>query len=286
MDSLKVKEKITQYFEKSVSISGNFDSGDPSMKEAFVKDALENKIAKEIFELIKKYHPNIKNLKILDLGCGLGGLVAICQENGIETQGVELDPTAAEIAKLRVKQSENILLGDAENLVFSDNLFDVVTSICVIEHVKNPDKYLSEAYRILKTGGRFIIFAPNNLFPWEGHYKSFWLPFLLPYTKNIFKFYLKLKKRAPQFIDFVNLKITPGFLKKELIKAGFSKIQDLSVQRFKERLEKPELIADPKAKKTLNSIKKWKLTEIIFKFFMPFLKISKLYHPIILVAEK
>ncbi len=284
MDKI-LRKKIADYFEKSIAISGNFDSGDPTMKESFVEDILENKIGGEIFELIKKVTPSIQNLKLLDMGCGLGGLISICQKNGIDALGIELDPEATQIAKERTNK-ENVVVDDCENMTLNDDSFDLVSSICVIEHVKDAKKYIKEAYRVLKKDGLFLIFAPNNFFPWEGHYKTFWLPYLLPYTKPLFKLYLKVKGRNPKFIDFVNLGVTPGYLKKTIKDCGFKKIKDLSIERFKERLYNPDLIADQKAKRALVKMRRSIFFKVLAGLLIPFLRITKLYHPIILIAQK
>jgi len=271
--TLELKEKIAQYFEKSISSSGAFNSGDPQVKKTYVKNVLENKIEKEIYQTIKGDIKNLKRKKILDMGCGLGGFLLVCHNNKTQVTGIEIDPYAIEIAKLRTNNDKNILLGDCEELPFPDNCFDLAVSITVIEHVKSPLKYLKEAHRVLKKNGKLIIFAPNYLFPWEGHYKLFWLPYLFPYTKSLFKFYLKIKNRNPKFIDFINLKITPNYLRKALKKAGFIKIQDLSLQRFKKRIDHPKLITNPKPGKIIKKIKKNKLLYKLLKTSIPLLKI-------------
>jgi ubiquinone/menaquinone biosynthesis C-methylase UbiE len=284
--SSELKEKIAQYFEKSIESSGAFNSGDSRLKKAYIKNILENKIEKEIYQISKKNVKNLKRKKILDMGCGLGGFLAVCRNNKTQAVGMEIDPHAIEVAKLRTGSDENIVLGDCEKAPLSDNSFDLAVSITVIEHVKNPSKYLKEAHRILKKNGKLIIFAPNYLFPWEGHYKLFWLPYLFPYTKSLFKLYLKIKNRNPKFIDFINFKITPCYLRKNLKKAGFTKIRDLSLQRFRERMNKPKLITNSKPREIIKKIKKNKLFYQLLKISIPLLKILKIYHPLLLIAEK
>jgi len=281
-----LRHKIAQYFEKSIESSGAFDSGDCQRKKTYIKGILGNEIEKEIYQIIKNNVKNLKRKKILDMGSGLGGFLIVCRDNKTQATGIEIDPYAVEITKLRTGSNKNIVLGDCEKVPFPDNSFDLVASITVIEHVKNPLKYLKEAKRVLKKNGKLILFAPNYLFPWEGHYKLFWLPYVFPYTKSLFKFYLKIKNRNPKFIDFINLKITPNYLRKNLNRAGFTKIQDLSLQRFQERIDKPGLITNPKPKKIMKKIKKNKLLYKLLKTSIPLLKILKIYHPLLLIAKK
>ena len=286
LNNEELRNKIIQYFEKSIESSGAFDSGDPEIKELYVKSVLNNDIEKEIYQIIKNNITISENTNILDMGCGLGSFLEVCQNNGIQAIGIDIDPHAIEIAKSRTKEQKNVILEDCQDLPFKNNSFDLIVSITVIEHVKNPLKYFREAHRVLAKNGKLIIFAPNYLFPWEGHYKLFWIPYLFPHTKSLFKLYLKGKNRKPEFVNFVNFKITPGYLKKLIRKAGFSEIKDISIQRFKERINNSELINDPKPQTLIKIIKRNRLLHILMNLSIPLLGFLKLYHPIILIIEK
>jgi len=197
MKNNKFKEKISNYYYLSKKSSGTFDLGNKEIKKAYVDEILKNSIGKEIYKIIKKQYPNPQGLKLLDMGCGLGGTIASCENHGIKAVGVDIDKDAVVIAKKRVKNPENILIANVENLPFKKNTFNIITSTCTIEHVKSPQKYLSEAFRVLKNKGLFIIYAPNYLFPYEGHYNMLWLPYLFPYTKSLFKLYLIVRGKKP-----------------------------------------------------------------------------------------
>ena len=55
--------------------------------------------------------------------------------------------------------------GAAENLPFSSRKFDVVTMIEVLEHTNSDRQVLNECFRVLKPGGRMVLFVPNKLYP-------------------------------------------------------------------------------------------------------------------------
>lgn len=57
----------------------------------------------------------------------------------------------------------------AEKLDFEDNTFDIVFMIEVIEHLEDDKKAISEVKRVLKPSGKFVLTAPNKLFPLETH---------------------------------------------------------------------------------------------------------------------
>lgn len=58
-----------------------------------------------------------------------------------------------------------LIAGNAEDLPFPDNSFDVVTCQTLLIHLKNPAKALSEMRRVVKPGGIVICAEPNNLAP-------------------------------------------------------------------------------------------------------------------------
>lgn len=67
------------------------------------------------------------------------------------------------------------MIADCTKLPFADNSLDCVISCAVLEHVTNPEAFLSEAFRVLKPGGRILTGAPfiqgfhaspNDYFRW------------------------------------------------------------------------------------------------------------------------
>jgi ubiquinone/menaquinone biosynthesis C-methylase UbiE len=280
-----LKKKIERYYHLSEETSGIFDLGNEKVKDAYINEILKNSIGDEICKIIKKQYPNPRGLKLLDMGCGLGGLVVASEKGGIRAFGIDIDKNAIAIAKKRVKDPENILVASGEKLPFKKNTFDIVTSTCTIEHVKKSQKYLSEALRVLKNKGLFIIYAPNYLFPWEGHYKMLWLPYIFPYTKSVFKLYLIIGGKKTDFIKAINFKITPGYLKKLLKQVGFKDIQNIGVERFLKKIKNPSKIANPGLGEIIVKFKKNKILNLFLKIFISSLKITKLYYPIIFTAK-
>lgn len=280
-----LRKEIALYYEKSHVNSGAIDLKKKALQKAFVEEALGGRIGSEIINILRREYPDLSRLILLDLGCGLGNLLVNCQNAGIKSFGIDIDPEAVAIARKRVKEPNNLVAASGEKIPFPDNSFDVVTSTCVIEHVSNPQKYLQESFRVLKNKGLFIIYAPNYLFPWEGHYKMFWLPYALPFSKIILRPYLYLRNRRPEFLNHLNLKITPRWLIKKLRHSGFQDIKDLSTERFLGKINQPTTIANPGLDKIVLKLKKNKLTNFLLKIFIISLKISKLYHPLIFTAR-
>ena len=100
---------------------------------------------------------------VLDIGCGAGVdsiFAAVMAGQSGKVTGIDLVPEMLERAKENARLNAlniNFLEGSAENLLFSDNTFDVVISNGVFNLVVDKVKALSEVYRVLKPGGRFML---------------------------------------------------------------------------------------------------------------------------------
>jgi 2-polyprenyl-3-methyl-5-hydroxy-6-metoxy-1,4-benzoquinol methylase len=100
-----------------------------------------------------------KDLKILDVGCGDGVISEPIMKMGNYVASVEL-PTVATLAKKCNVSS--VMAGDAEELAFASESFDLVIASEVVEHLWQPQSFLDEAHRVLKVGGYMIIETPEG----------------------------------------------------------------------------------------------------------------------------
>ncbi len=104
-----------------------------------------------------------KNDKLLDIACGNGYGLAYLSKYVKYVIGADISSEVILRAKEKFKKIYNIQLHveDVTNMTFKDNTFDIVTSFETIEHV-NPELYLLEIQRVLKSKGRFILSTPQN----------------------------------------------------------------------------------------------------------------------------
>lgn len=106
----------------------------------------------------------VKNRVVIDLGCGVGyGTFALAVSGARKVYGIDIDNDAIEYAKAHYCH-KNITYNvkDALNTKLSSHMADIVIAFEVIEHVKNPKKFLHEAKRLLKPDGIFIMSTPNS----------------------------------------------------------------------------------------------------------------------------
>ena len=112
----------------------------------------------------------IDTRRILVDGCGVGMYVRHLDELGYNAIGLDIDyervgeGTRAGLDQLHVAAGEY--------LPYPSGTFDAVLSHEVIEHVNNDRFAAREMLRVLRPGGRIILFCPNRLYPFEthGHY--------------------------------------------------------------------------------------------------------------------
>jgi SAM-dependent methyltransferase len=107
---------------------------------------------------------------ILVDGCGVGTYASQIRRR--YTEHVEaFDIEAARVALARIDVPHAVVAA-AEQIPYPDNRFDTVLSHEVLEHVVNDAAAVREMVRVLKPGGRVVIFAPNRWYPFEthGHY--------------------------------------------------------------------------------------------------------------------
>jgi SAM-dependent methyltransferase len=123
--------------------------------------------------------------RCLDMGCGSGSALIALQVLGATAVGIDKMMTGDDQALARVRAAVYgmevaISEGDATRLDFADGSFDVVFSNSVVEHVAEVDSYVSEAFRVLRPGGWFILTSDNRVYPREGH-TGVWFGHWLPY---------------------------------------------------------------------------------------------------------
>lgn len=103
---------------------------------------------------------NVKNKRILDLGCGAGIYAKILAKKGAKVKGIDISEEQIKIAK-RENPKIEFRAGNAEKLPYKNKEFDIVLTALVLEHLKEWDKILAEIRRVLKKNGMFVFSIGN-----------------------------------------------------------------------------------------------------------------------------
>ena len=96
--------------------------------------------------------------RALDLGCGDGRLTA--EIDAAEVVAADVSEVALERARRRLPRAEIVQLEADEPLPLADNEFDLVLCAETIEHVRDVQLLLSEAWRVLRPGGQLVLTTP------------------------------------------------------------------------------------------------------------------------------
>src|SRR4030043_853994 len=131
------------------------DTFDPSFFE-WLKKAEEKHFwfqvrRKWIFDKLKKFIP--PPAKVLEVGCGAGNVSSFLAQKGYAVTGCEFYTEAINMAWPNFLKVE----GDASNLPFEDNSFDIVGIFDAIEHFQDDITPLKEAVRVTKRGGIIVL---------------------------------------------------------------------------------------------------------------------------------
>lgn len=130
-----------------------------------------------IYEICKDDYPQmLEELQrepfedVLDVGCGTGAVLELLNGEYPNKRLVGLDLTPGMIDVARAKQLDNVrfVVGDAEALPFGSQSFDAVLCSNSFHHYPHPEKFFSEAARVLRPGGRLILrdYTSNDFVVW------------------------------------------------------------------------------------------------------------------------
>ncbi|OIO48092.1 MAG: hypothetical protein COS76_01260 [Candidatus Portnoybacteria bacterium CG06_land_8_20_14_3_00_39_12] len=111
----------------------------------------------------------LKDKKVLDVGCGQGLILSLMAQECPDITGIDLSRKSLlqankglnELGLKHVKLAQ----GNAENLPFNDNVFDLIYCIGVLHHTPNIQKGIAQINRVLKEDGQAIIMLYRKYTP-------------------------------------------------------------------------------------------------------------------------
>lgn len=126
----------------------------------FMDSPKQREVNRALYDVFFSKLESVKlGAKFLDVGCSAGFLLDYARSQGYEVHGLELNEQACEFAaKSYGVYPQKKLLEDCD---YSDNSFDVISMIGVVEHLPHPLQTLKIVHRLLKPGGVFIGQVPN-----------------------------------------------------------------------------------------------------------------------------
>lgn len=117
---------------------------------------------------LNKIGVSLADIKVLDVGCGLGGTLHLFGE-AKEKVGTDLSPTAIKVCQATKGKDEQYETMNCLDLRFSENTFNLITCLDVLEHVPHPRQALKEMARVLKERSFVAIVYPFGDSEWDSH---------------------------------------------------------------------------------------------------------------------
>ena len=172
---------------------------------------------------------NFKGKRVLDIGCGTGGLGELIGQQCRLYVGGDYHFRVLQFAS--PERTRTHVQCSATSLPFSDHRFDYIFALDVIEHLTGGAswqiQFLQELRRVLHPLGMIFLTTPNRWYPYEGH-SQLYFPHYLPAPLND----RYIARRNPGFLrehgSFSEIKIlTPARLRRSLEKSGLVFLHDL-----------------------------------------------------------
>lgn len=191
------KEQVAEMFD---NISGKYD-----FLNHFLSLGIDRLWRKRAIKLIAKETPAC----ILDVATGTGDLaVEACQYIkpekmvGVDISRKMLDEGRQKIQKAGLEHVIDLKYGDAEELPFKSNTFDVVMVAYGVRNFENTDKGLLEMQRVLKDGGLLLIleFSKPKNFPFKQMF-SIYFKFILPLFGKLISKDKRAYKYLPESVE-------------------------------------------------------------------------------------
>ncbi len=158
-----------------------------------------------------------RNDKVLDIACGPGYVAALASEKGGIVTGIDFSNAMIQKAKTLYPHI-NFQIMDAEELQFSDGIFDAILMNFGILHLAKPEQAIAEVFRVLKPGGRFLFTV------WDRPIRSKAFELLLSAVKEEGDLNVSLPE-GPDTFKFSD----PNTSKEILSHTGFDMIESTSI---------------------------------------------------------
>lgn len=213
------KAQVTKMFD---TISSDYDG-----LNRVISFGIDVKWRKKVVAIVAKNKPET----ILDIATGTGDLaINLAQTHAKKIIGLDISSGMLEIGKQKVakkglQHTIEMVLGDSENMPFEASTFDAITVAFGVRNFETLEKGLSEIYRVLKPGGKFVILETSvpTKTPFKQGY-NLYTKYILPRIGKLFS-----KDRSAYAYLSESASVFPygEALNNILRKIGFINVEDL-----------------------------------------------------------
>jgi 2-polyprenyl-3-methyl-5-hydroxy-6-metoxy-1,4-benzoquinol methylase len=204
-EKLLVKDDETDFYGKQYWLAHQTaDLGFGDIQSRVRRDLAERNL--HWLQTLLRYCP--PPAKTLEVGCAHGSFVALMQQAGYQTSGVEMSPWVVDFGKKTF--DIKVELGPIEDLTMPAGELDAIVLMDVLEHLPDPLKTLARCLELLKPDGLLLIqtpqFRPDRSFEQMVASKDRFLEMLIPdehiylfSTRSVTEFFQRLNARSISF---------------------------------------------------------------------------------------
>jgi SAM-dependent methyltransferase len=113
--------------------------------------------------LVRRYMPCGRDTRLIELGCGLGHLLGLLQDD-YACVGIDLAEYSIEQLKQNAPCAEGIVMSADDLSPFETGTFGGVVALHLVEHLPDPADTIRQVSRILQVGGLFLFATPNPVY--------------------------------------------------------------------------------------------------------------------------
>lgn len=158
MSSVELKERVRAFWQEN-PCGSKFTNAEPGTRR-FYEMVEAHRYATEWHIPLAANFAAARGLKVLEIGCGLATDGARFAQAGADYTGLDLTDMAVELARRNFEfrgLAGEFRTGDAENLSFPDESFDLVYSHGVLHHTPDAKQAVKEIHRVLRPSGRAVV---------------------------------------------------------------------------------------------------------------------------------
>ncbi|MGB1230749.1 MAG: bifunctional demethylmenaquinone methyltransferase/2-methoxy-6-polyprenyl-1,4-benzoquinol methylase UbiE [Winogradskyella sp.] len=213
------KMQVTKMFD---TISKDYDG-----LNRVISFGIDVKWRQKVVKLVADKNPE----QILDIATGTGDLaISLTATNAKKIIGLDISDGMLEVGRQKItsKNLDDIItmvIGDSEDLPFSDNTFDAITVSFGVRNFENLEKGLAEILRVLKPNGLFVILETSV--PTNPIYKLGYKAYSKLILPTIGKLFSKDKVAYTYLSESASVFPYGTALNNILIKIGFINVKDL-----------------------------------------------------------
>jgi ubiquinone/menaquinone biosynthesis C-methylase UbiE len=124
-------------------------------------------VYRNVIKIAEEFLGGLTGRTILEVGCGRGATLLELARKGANVVGLDYSDQAIAVCRAIASGLDGggqieFVKADAQKMPFSNESFDFVFSVGLVEHFRDPSEILAEQYRVLKNGGYCLVQVPQK----------------------------------------------------------------------------------------------------------------------------